>query len=166
MLQTLAFKCIVPLVLVGAVYVALEVNHIPLGGQADVPENPHHLRHKAAFLHLCPGREPKVDVLRERVHVLPHGRYVNLLVHLQHLLEKAQVGILQHQEALSLADDPVLQKKAQPSPIPAQEMLQSLLPPQRGRLPAGEQEFEDLLLARNHPKQRIYVPECVHTAAR
>ncbi len=114
-------------------------------------ENPHHLRHKAAFLHLRSGREPKVDVLRERIHVLPHGRHVNLLVHLQHFFKKAQVGIFQHQNTLRKPHHPMLQQKAQPSPVPAQKMLQRLLRPQCRPLPAGEQEFEDLLLARNHP---------------
>ena len=49
--------------------------------------------------------------------MLLHREDVDFLVHLQHLLEKAQVGILQHQKAVRFADDPVLKEIFKPAAV-------------------------------------------------
>jgi len=62
--------------------------------------------------------KPKLYVLIKGVNVLLHAEHIDFLIHLQHFLEKAKVGILQHQEAtLRLPDDPMFHKIFQPAAI-------------------------------------------------
>ena len=116
-LQALALDGIVPLILVGAVDGPLEVNDIAVRGKGDAPEDPEDLPHIAMLPRVRTYCEPQFDVLVQRINMLLHGEHVDFLVYLQYLLEKAQVGILQHQQAVRLADDPVIQKIVQPAAV-------------------------------------------------
>ena len=116
-LQALALDGIVPLILVGAVDGPLEVNDIAVRGKGDAPEDPEDLPHIAMLPRVRAHREPELDVLVQGIDMLLHAEYIDFLIHLQHLLEKAQVGIFQHQQAVRLADDPVIQKIVQPAAV-------------------------------------------------
>ena len=165
-LQPLPLHGKVPLIFVCTVDGPLEVDHVAVRGKGNAPQDPENLSHIALPTGFRPHREPQLDVLIQRIDVLLHRKHIDLLIHLQHLLKKVQERILQHQQALRLADDPVFQKIFQPAAVLGKEMLQRLLCPQRRRLPAHKQEPEDVLFPGDDPQQLFNVTECVHTLRR
>ena len=116
--QALPLDGIVALILVGAVDGPFEVYYIAMGGKGDAAENPQDFPHIALLSVLRIYSKPKLNIRIKGVDVLLHAQHIDFLVHLQHFLKKAKVGILQHQEAtLRLPDDPVFQKIFQPAAI-------------------------------------------------
>ena len=116
-LESLALDGIIALIFVRAVDGPLEIDDIAVGRQCDATKYPQDFPH----ITMPPGvrsyREPEFDVFVQGIDVLFDGEDVDLLIHFQHLLEKAQVGILQDQEAVRFSDDPMFKKVFQPAGI-------------------------------------------------
>ena len=162
LLQAFAFDGIVPLVFVGAFDVAFEIDDVALRGHPDAAEDVGDFSHIASFGFLGAGGHPKLDVGREGVDVLPDGLDVDLFVHFQYFLKKAEVGVFQHKDALDQAYDTVVLQQPQASFVRGTEVFDGLFPPEGRRFPAREKEAKQFLFPCDDAKQCVDVPKRVH----